>query len=83
MSEFAPNVVMIIVVIGIVFLGLMVIAALYKSFYVKVEQGVALIKNDTTTTPKVFFYRCVDITDYPQKGINANIVDHDGSGSAR
>ncbi len=55
MSEFAPNVVMIIVVIGIVFLGLMVIAALYKSFYVKVEQGVALIKNDTTTTPKVFF----------------------------
>ncbi|VUD69367.1 Inner membrane protein YqiK [Thalassocella blandensis] len=55
MSEFAPDVVMVIITIGLLFLFLMVVAALYKAFYVKVEQGVALIKNDTTPKPKVFF----------------------------
>lgn len=55
MSELAPSVMMFITVAGLVFLFFMVVAALYKSFYVKVEQGVALIKNDTTTRPKVFF----------------------------
>lgn len=48
-----------LVPVGIAIAGLVVLvlgAAIYlKLFYVKVEQGVALIKNDTGTTPKVFF----------------------------
>ena len=55
MSELAPMVVMFVTALGLVFLFLLVIASLYKAFYVKVEQGVALIKNDTSPQPKVFF----------------------------
>ena len=41
--------------IGIFVLVLIGIAALYKAFYVKVEQGKALIVNDMSSTPKVHF----------------------------
>ncbi|HBF06783.1 MAG TPA: hypothetical protein DHW71_01390 [Gammaproteobacteria bacterium] len=38
-----------------VFLLLVGVAALYKAFYYKVEQGTALIVNDMSATPKVHF----------------------------
>lgn len=41
--------------IGITFIILMGFAALFKAFYVKVEQGTALIVNDMTARPKVHF----------------------------
>ncbi|MDN3637706.1 hypothetical protein QWY82_02685 [Simiduia curdlanivorans] len=41
--------------VGIVFVILMGLAALFKAFYVKVEQGVALIVNDMSPKPKVHF----------------------------
>lgn len=41
--------------IGIVFIILMGLAALFKAFYVKVAQGTALIVNDMTSQPKVHF----------------------------
>lgn len=41
--------------IAILVLALIGIAALYKAFYVKVEQGKALIVNDMSATPKVHF----------------------------
>ncbi|BFM18101.1 flotillin family protein [Maricurvus nonylphenolicus] len=41
--------------VGGFFLFMVVLAALFKSFYVKVEQGIALIKNDLSSRPKVFF----------------------------
>ncbi|WNO09137.1 hypothetical protein [Teredinibacter sp. KSP-S5-2] len=41
--------------IGIVFIILMGFAALFKAFYVKVEQGTALIVNDMSPRPKVHF----------------------------
>jgi len=40
---------------GVVFLVLMGILALFKAFYVKVPQGWALIVNDMSATPKVYF----------------------------
>ncbi|MBX2859493.1 MAG: hypothetical protein KTR17_12605 [Cellvibrionaceae bacterium] len=43
------------VVIGALFVIALVIISIFKAFYVKVEQGVALIKNDTGNTPKVVF----------------------------
>lgn len=55
MSEFMPVVIMGATVIGILVLILIAIAALFKAFYIKVEQGTALIKNDMSTRPKVFF----------------------------
>jgi uncharacterized membrane protein YqiK len=55
MSEFMPVVIMGGTVIGIVILMLIAIAALFKAFYIKVEQGTALIKNDMSSHPKVFF----------------------------
>ncbi|CAA0091182.1 Inner membrane protein YqiK [BD1-7 clade bacterium] len=39
----------------IVFVVLMALAALFKSFYVKVDQGTALIVNDMSPVPKVHF----------------------------
>ncbi|NIB39103.1 hypothetical protein HBA55_05875 [Pseudomaricurvus alkylphenolicus] len=44
-----------VTVVGIGFLILMGLAALFKSFYVKVEQGTALIVNDMSSKPKVHF----------------------------
>lgn len=41
--------------VGIFFAVLMGLAALFKAFYVKVEQGTALIVNDMSSTPKVHF----------------------------
>jgi len=41
--------------IGIFILVLIGLAALFKSFYFKVEQGTALIVNDMSSTPKVHF----------------------------
>ncbi|WP_395790425.1 hypothetical protein [Aquimonas sp.] len=41
--------------IGLVVLALIVIFALFKSFYIKVPQGTALIVNDLSSTPKVHF----------------------------
>ncbi len=41
--------------VGIFFVILMGFAALFKAFYIKVEQGVALIVNDMSSTPKVHF----------------------------
>lgn len=41
--------------IGIVFIILMGLAALFKAFYYKVDQGTALIVNDMSATPKVHF----------------------------
>lgn len=55
MSEFMPVVIMGATVIGILVLILIAIAALFKAFYIKVEQGTALIKNDMSSRPKVFF----------------------------
>lgn len=50
-SEIIP----ILVIIGIVFIILVGAAAIFKSFYVKVEQGTALIVNDMSSQPKVHF----------------------------
>src|SRR5690606_4681630 len=55
MSESMPLVIMGSTLIGIVILMLIAIAALFKAFYIKVEQGAALIKNDMSAHPKVFF----------------------------
>lgn len=55
MSEFMPVIIMGATVIGIIVLILIAIAALFKAFYIKVEQGTALIKNDMSSRPKVFF----------------------------
>ena len=41
--------------VGIFFVILMGLAALFKAFYIKVEQGTALIVNDMSPTPKVHF----------------------------
>ncbi|MCP5206345.1 MAG: hypothetical protein H7A01_04000 [Hahellaceae bacterium] len=41
--------------IGIFFLVIVGLAALFKAFYVKVAQGTALIVNDMSSTPKVHF----------------------------
>ncbi|MCB1925589.1 MAG: hypothetical protein KDJ27_17925 [Gammaproteobacteria bacterium] len=41
--------------VGIFFVVLLGIAALFKAFYVKVEQGTALIVNDLSSKPKVHF----------------------------
>lgn len=41
--------------VGIFFVILMGFAALFKAFYVKVEQGTALIVNDMSAKPKVHF----------------------------
>lgn len=41
--------------VGIFFIILMGFAALFKAFYVKVDQGTALIVNDMSSTPKVHF----------------------------
>jgi len=54
-ADHLPLFTMIIIAVGILFLFVLGIMALFKAFYVKVEQGVALIKNDLGTKPKVFF----------------------------
>jgi len=51
----ASALVPIAIVVGAIILILLGIAAIFKSFYVKVEQGTALIVNDMSDTPKVRF----------------------------
>ena len=41
--------------VGIFFVVIMGLAALFKSFYIKVDQGTALIVNDMSASPKVHF----------------------------
>ncbi len=41
--------------VGIFFVIIMGLAALFKAFYIKVDQGTALIVNDMTSMPKVHF----------------------------
>lgn len=55
MSEYVGLLGGIIVGVFAFFIFLVVVAALFRSFYVKVEQGTALIKNDLSPRPKVFF----------------------------
>ena len=45
----------IITMAGTIFVILMGMAALFKAFYIKVEQGTALIVNDMSSRPKVHF----------------------------
>ena len=55
MSENLPFLTAIVVFVFIAFIFVVGIMALFKAFYFKVEQGVALIKNDMGDKPKVFF----------------------------
>lgn len=55
MPEHLPLFMVVLVVVGVSFVLLLGLMALFKAFYVKVEQGVALIKNDLGPKPKVFF----------------------------
>lgn len=55
MTQYAPLLGVIGVVVFFAFIVLLGIMALFKAFYFKVEQGVALIKNDMGARPKVFF----------------------------
>lgn len=55
MPEHMPIFMLVLVVVGVIFVFILGIMALFKAFYVKVEQGVALIKNDLSAKPKVFF----------------------------
>lgn len=55
MAQYAPLLGVIGVVVFFAFLFLLGVMALFKAFYFKVEQGVALIKNDMGARPKVFF----------------------------
>lgn len=50
-----PVFMVVVIVVGVLFLFVLGLMALIKAFYIKVEQGVALIKNDTGNMPKVFF----------------------------
>ena len=45
----------IVIGVAIIFVILMGFAALFKAFYIKVDQGTALIVNDMSSTPKVHF----------------------------
>ncbi len=55
MPDHLPLFMVLIIGVGLLFLFVVGVMALFKAFYVKVEQGVALIKNDLKPVPKVFF----------------------------
>lgn len=55
MSDISPYILPIAGGVGILFLVLLGIFAIIKSFYIKVPQGTALIVNDTSKEPKVHF----------------------------
>ncbi len=55
MTESLPLLMPILFGVGIFFIILMGLAALFKAFYIKVEQGTALIVNDMSSKPKVHF----------------------------
>lgn len=54
MADFSP-IVTILMFVAVPIIFLMGLAALFKAFYYKVEQGTALIVNDMSATPKVHF----------------------------
>ena len=45
----------VLTVVGFILLLLVGILSLFKAFYIKVDQGKALIVNDMSATPKVYF----------------------------
>lgn len=55
MPDHLPLFMVVLTVVGVLFVLLLGTMALFKAFYIKVEQGVALIKNDLGPKPKVFF----------------------------
>lgn len=55
MDNFLPVVLPIVVGIAIFIVVVLGIIAIFKAFYIKVEQGTALIVNDLSSTPKVRF----------------------------
>jgi uncharacterized membrane protein YqiK len=55
MTESLPLLMPILFGVVIFFIILMGLAALFKAFYIKVEQGTALIVNDMSSQPKVHF----------------------------
>ena len=55
MSDNLPGFMAVISVLGVIFIILLGVMSLVKAFYVKVEQGIALIKNDLSQKPKVYF----------------------------
>ena len=55
MFSLPESVIVILSVIGVAFVVILGLFAIVKAFYVKVPQGTALILNDTTSQPKVFF----------------------------
>lgn len=55
MAEITALIAPILTVVGFLLLLLLGLAALFKAFYIKVEQGTALIVNDMSSTPKVHF----------------------------
>lgn len=55
MSDISPYILPIAGGVGILFLALLGIFAIIKAFYIKVPQGTALIVNDTSKDPKVYF----------------------------
>lgn len=55
MSQYTEQMGGVMVFVGFVLLLLLSVPLWFKFFYVKVEQGVALIKNDMGIRPKVFF----------------------------
>ncbi|BBI53788.1 hypothetical protein HORIV_62090 [Vreelandella olivaria] len=44
-----------LVSISVIVIALLVILSLFKAFYRKIDQGQALIVNDLSATPKVYF----------------------------
>jgi len=44
-----------LIIVGVVFLAIMGFFLLFKAFYIKVQQGTALIVNDMSSKPKVHF----------------------------
>ncbi len=55
MLDYIPSLMGLFIGVAALFFFFVAFAALFKAFYVKVEQGVALIKNDLSPRPKVFF----------------------------
>jgi len=54
-TQYLPSFMGLVTFVGVLFLLVLGMAIFFKAFYVKVEQGIALIKNDLSPKPKVFF----------------------------
>jgi len=55
MSEYLPSIIPLVIIVVVIAVFLWGLAALFRAFYIKVEQGTALIVNDMSATPKVHF----------------------------